>query len=152
MDATKNCPFCAEEIRAEAVRCRYCRSSLEGSPLSGWRRDRGDRRLAGVCSAVAHGLHLPLPLVRLGFIIFTFVHLLGAIAYGALWLVIPAREGDDPILEVFLQEGRSFCRRVRGDRHPPSGGSPGASAGGGPPMGGAAGAVSSGAELRTCTC
>jgi phage shock protein PspC (stress-responsive transcriptional regulator) len=139
MDATKNCPYCAEEIRAEAVRCRYCRSSLEGSPLSGWRRDHADRRLAGVCSAVAHGLHLPLALVRLGFIILTFVHLLGAIAYAALWLAIPAREGEDPILEMFLQEGRSLCRRVRGDRHRRGGSSHGASAGGGPPMGGATG-------------
>jgi hypothetical protein len=113
MDTTQKCPYCAEEIRAEAVRCRYCRSWLAGSSaegwregwqLSGWHRDHADARLAGV---------------RLGFILLTFVHLLGAFAYAALWLVIPAREGEDPVLEILLREGRSFCRRVRCERRSP---------------------------------
>ena len=32
---TKRCPFCAEEVQAEAVKCRFCNEWFEGDPRAG---------------------------------------------------------------------------------------------------------------------
>jgi phage shock protein PspC (stress-responsive transcriptional regulator) len=93
MDDTRTCPYCAEEIPASAVRCRYCRSRVSSLDPRQWYRDRPERRVAGVAAAIARPLALPLGVVRVAFLVLTFVHFLGLVLYGALWLVIPFSPG-----------------------------------------------------------
>ena len=114
MDETKRCPFCAEEIRTAAVRCPHCRSRLASFELEGWHRGHDDARLAGVASAVAHSLSLPVGAVRLGFALLSLVHLIGAMAYGALWLIVPARAGEPSLLEEGLSRAAVWARWLAG--------------------------------------
>jgi phage shock protein PspC (stress-responsive transcriptional regulator) len=114
MTDTKRCPYCAETIRAEAVRCRYCRSRLVTFEQERWHRGHGDARIAGVASAIARAMSLPLPLVRLGFVVLTIVHLVGLVLYVALWLVIPPAPGDPSVLERWLETMQGWVRRAGG--------------------------------------
>ena len=99
MDETRKCPYCAEEIRAEALRCPHCRSRIAALDPTRWYRDHPERRLAGVAAAVAHALALPVIWVRVGFIALTFLHFLGPIAYVALLALIPFTPGGTSLLE-----------------------------------------------------
>jgi phage shock protein PspC (stress-responsive transcriptional regulator) len=121
---TKRCPYCAEEIRAEATRCRYCRSRLTSFDVARWHRSHPEARLAGVCAALAHAFNLPVTAVRVGFVVMTLVlpvHILGPLLYGVLFLIIPHRPGGDSVLEEWLRRGLALAARFSGRPNGPQG-------------------------------
>lgn len=121
MDGTRKCPYCAEEIRDEATRCPHCRSHLPVTDGPQWCRDHPDRRLAGVAAAVGRTFGVSVAAARIGFIALTFVHLLGPLAYAALWLAIPFRPDDPSWLERGLAHARDAVSRMRGHSTVPGG-------------------------------
>ncbi|HSJ95672.1 MAG TPA: PspC domain-containing protein [Myxococcota bacterium] len=95
----KRCPWCAEAIRAEAVKCRFCGSALESDSMrfftEPWLRPREGRMLAGVCAGLAEQFGISVTIVRLAFVLGAFftggVFL---IAYLGLWLAMPEGDGS----------------------------------------------------------
>ena len=120
----KKCPYCAEDIAQGAVRCPHCRSRLHLLDAASWHRDHPERVVAGVAAAVAHATAVPVTLVRAAFVVLAFVHLLGPLVYGALWLLLPERAGEPSLLERALDGGAAALRRMRGGGHGPTGSIP----------------------------
>jgi len=110
---TKHCPYCAEEIRAEALKCRYCGSSVAGHALSRtWYRSRTQRRIAGVCGGLADEFGISVTVLRLAFVLAALMSWgVGVVVYLALWVVMPYR--PEPLR---LPEGRPPRALPGGDR------------------------------------
>jgi len=100
----KKCPYCAEMIKQEAVKCRYCGSVLGkkniisslSMPKGDWRRIRQGKKIAGVCTGIARQFGAPvmiLPL-RVFFLVSTLFYLFGPVLYTLLWILMPAPDNN----------------------------------------------------------
>jgi phage shock protein C len=93
MDPTKTCAACAMEISFRANKCPHCRTLQPNAARM--HRDVPDRKIAGVCAALAQQLGVDPVLVRVAFVVAALMSGgLTAGVYLLIWLATPNAPGE----------------------------------------------------------
>jgi phage shock protein PspC (stress-responsive transcriptional regulator) len=111
----RRCPYCQERIHRDAVKCRFCRSSLDPTEESSQPRDAfSGKMFLGVSTGLARKYQIPVTVVRLTFVLLTLFHGFGILLYLILWAIMPGiREGDEPKATDWVRTVRRFFWAVK---------------------------------------
>jgi phage shock protein C len=88
----KKCPYCAEEIKIEATRCKHCGSNLNRGNLSEpWYRLQKDKVIWGICAGLSDIFGISVSAIRLAFVLATLCGGWGLVIYIVLRFVMPLK-------------------------------------------------------------
>jgi phage shock protein C len=89
------CPNCQREIADYSRYCYFCgraqAASVAGSPTQRLHRSTSDSKLAGVCGGIAEYFQVDSTIVRLVWVLVTFVTgvIPGLVVYVVAWIIMP---------------------------------------------------------------